>query len=261
MAQRVDNRYILLSEICDRYGVSAREAFSELPAPSFVKMDGEGIALWEQSVVQQWFENRVQSVARQHANRMADMKREITEAEATLSRLNTDITYKERELRQLQGVIKSIEISADGAPGTDPKLWSWEAPLSLPTRLHGVYRLIKDHKIAYIGQSIDIFGRIATHAHNKDFDQFSYALVDGGKDALNEIESALIIIERPPGNHSRSGQLQHPTGHRWSQAEAEAVLRRYKQDEERRPVKGGGYQNESSSVEHQFGNVGVPEST
>ena len=91
--------------------------------------------------------------------------------------------------------------------------------------------------------------RISTHATQKDFDQISYARVDGDRETLNEIESALIITERPPWNHSYEGNLTHPTGHGWTREEALAILDKYRREkrQEQTPPRTFGGRHEWSS--------------
>ena len=60
----------------------------------------------------------------------------------------------------------------------------------------GVYFLIKGSKVIYVGQSVNVFARISSHAQYKDFD--SYAYVSCAKDRLDILESLYIHTLNPP---------------------------------------------------------------
>jgi len=74
----------------------------------------------------------------------------------------------------------------------------------------GVYFLIKDNRVVYVGQSVNIFARIASHASHKDFD--SYAYVSCPKDQLDILESLYIHTLIPPlqGKNSKGGGYSAP---------------------------------------------------
>ena len=148
--------------------------------------------------------------------------RTIQDLEKTAHDLQERIKSAEAQKRHLSLVANVVDASM-----RPDAYWPWEPPMPAPKRLRGVYRLMKDGKTVYIGQSVNIISRITEHAAEKDFDQFSYALVDGGREALNDVESALIIMERPPENHGADGRLRHPTGQQWSREEAQAILDEY----------------------------------
>lgn len=55
----------------------------------------------------------------------------------------------------------------------------------------GVYFLIKNNEVVYVGQSIDVYGRLSTHKKNgKDFDSFAFIQCEKGM--LNDLESLYI---------------------------------------------------------------------
>ena len=67
-----------------------------------------------------------------------------------------------------------------------------------------VYFLFKKGRLIYIGQSINLLNRLATHTHTRlTFDEVYYLEV-GGHDTtwLNDIERACIINLRPAFNQS-----------------------------------------------------------
>ncbi len=65
----------------------------------------------------------------------------------------------------------------------------------------GVYFLIKDKEVVYVGQSIDIYGRLSKHrADGRDFD--SFAFIQCEKALLNDLESLYISAFVPFMNSS-----------------------------------------------------------
>lgn len=159
------------------------------------------------------------------------LKREKTELQGTVASLTETARDLQSEINRMKGRLRRLicapdTLDASTKQGTEA-IWPWEAPMPVPKHMQGVYRLMRQGKTIYIGQSVNIMSRVFSHMAEKDFDQFSYALVDGGREALNEVESALIIIERPPANHGTDGRLRHPTGHQWTREEAQAVLDKY----------------------------------
>lgn len=61
----------------------------------------------------------------------------------------------------------------------------------------GIYFLIKDNRVVYVGQSVSVHSRIGGHK-DKDFDHYAYILC--GKEILDALESLYIHVLRPPLN-------------------------------------------------------------
>lgn len=60
----------------------------------------------------------------------------------------------------------------------------------------GIYFLIADNDVIYVGQSIDVFGRIARHRRDgRMFD--SFAFMPCAKDRLDKTEAAYILAFMP----------------------------------------------------------------
>ena len=74
----------------------------------------------------------------------------------------------------------------------------------------GVYFLIKGSKVIYVGQSVNVFARISSHAQYKDFD--SYAYVSCSRDKLDILESLYIHTLSPPlqGKNYNGGGFSAP---------------------------------------------------
>jgi hypothetical protein len=71
----------------------------------------------------------------------------------------------------------------------------------------GVYFLIDGDKVVYVGQSVNVYARIALH-HDKAFDRFAF--IPCGKKVLDSLESLYIHILRPPLNADTHGRKQAP---------------------------------------------------
>jgi hypothetical protein len=76
----------------------------------------------------------------------------------------------------------------------------------------GVYFLIKDDRVVYVGQSVNVFVRISHHVQHKDFD--SYAYVNCPRDKLDILESLYIHALSPPlqGKNSHDEGYSAPIG-------------------------------------------------
>jgi len=71
----------------------------------------------------------------------------------------------------------------------------------------GVYFLIDGNKVVYVGQSVNVYARIASH-HDKGFDSFAFIPCD--KATLDNLESLYIHVLRPPLNADMHGRKQAP---------------------------------------------------
>lgn len=70
----------------------------------------------------------------------------------------------------------------------------------------GIYFLIKDNKIVYVGQSVNIFKRIKNHKRTKDFDYYNYILLPEVSDnRLNDVEMKYIAAFSPKYNKQIAG--------------------------------------------------------
>ncbi len=65
--------------------------------------------------------------------------------------------------------------------------------------MSGVYFLIKDGKIVYVGQARNVLSRIGEHIDTKDFDEWTWIAVT--LDRLNITELAYIRHFNPPLNN------------------------------------------------------------
>ena len=63
--------------------------------------------------------------------------------------------------------------------------------------ISGIYFLVKDKKVVYVGQSVSVLRRIGTHVY-KEFDSFAFVPCD--QSLLDRLESLYIHLLRPPLN-------------------------------------------------------------
>lgn len=74
-----------------------------------------------------------------------------------------------------------------------------------PYEFSGIYFLIQDNEIVYVGQSVNVLRRIGTHA-DKKFDAFAFVPCD--KKALDKLETLYIHLLRPPLNGEYPGGVK-----------------------------------------------------
>lgn len=93
----------------------------------------------------------------------------------------------------LANVPKKLVHALASAPYTKEEILAAALPAKSMT---GVYFLMLDGEVTYVGQSIDLLGRISRHKREgKEFDSFAYILC--GKDDLNDMEAKYITILMP----------------------------------------------------------------
>jgi len=113
------------------------------------------------------------------------------------------------ELKQLQGQVgnarHSLEVQSASSVLTKATLLNEEeivaGKMDLPVR-SGVYFLIRHFEVVYVGQSINVFGRIGQHAASKEFDSFSF--IPAHPLELDVLESLYIHTLHPPLNAKRN---------------------------------------------------------
>ena len=76
--------------------------------------------------------------------------------------------------------------------------------------MRGVYFLILDERVVYIGQSVDVHCRISEHKRRgRKFSRFFILSVP--HESLDEIEAKYIVLLRPEGNIGRKNKLIFPS--------------------------------------------------
>jgi hypothetical protein len=107
---------------------------------------------------------------------------------------NTKLRIKTRELElRLSELLEDIDEMGLLSLG---QILSAKQPLK---SFCGVYFLIHKRKIVYVGQSVNVYARVATHANTlKEFDSWSF--IESEPDQLNDLESLYIRKFNPPLN-------------------------------------------------------------
>jgi len=115
------------------------------------------------------------------------LKAEIANLEFRLSRLSHVEKMKTASSKLTNKVLLSEdEIVSAAVP--------WQ-------RSSGIYFLVSGHEVVYVGQSVNVYSRIAQHL-NKDFDRYAYVPCD--VDVLDILESLYIHCLRPKLNGNKS---------------------------------------------------------
>ena len=116
-----------------------------------------------------------------------------------------------KELELKRGILQKHELHDKTALTLTNKILLNEeeiVSLSNPWELAtGVYFLIGGDKVVYVGQSTNIYSRIASHT-DKLFD--SFAFIPCKKELLDSLESLYIHVLRPPLNGNQHGGKQAP---------------------------------------------------
>lgn len=116
--------------------------------------------------------------------RVIGLKDEIDELERKIDRLNT---HKILSINSAKLTGKSLLTESEIVNGAT----EWNM-------ICGIYFLIKENNVVYIGQSQDIFHRISAHFKDKIFDSIAYISCD--PDLLDKMESLYIHALRPKLN-------------------------------------------------------------
>lgn len=90
----------------------------------------------------------------------------------------------------------------------------------------GIYFLCHEGVVVYVGQSINVFGRVGSHIGDKTFDCIYFVRVPASD--LNYVEGCLINQLRPKYNFANNGRLVMPISVR-AQQESKAVYEESRQ--------------------------------
>lgn len=150
-------------------------------------------------------EQRKISVAKSVATRKANIaKRKAEEAayKEYAQKLKFGIIELEGQLDRLREAVKqevnfgeAIKKLTSGVLLREHEIVEHAVPA---TTAVGVYFLIQDKRIVYVGQSTNVFSRIFTHIGSKKFD--SYVYIPCEKEKLDKLESLYIHFLSPPLN-------------------------------------------------------------
>lgn len=152
-----------------------------------------------QASVQKGIETRRRNAAKRREQedltkqKALDLKYKIAELESRLNEL--------QELEQFGGQLNRLT-------GKTLMPESMIVESSFPySDMSGIYFLIKDGEVVYIGQSVSIFARIAEHRKSKDFDSINW--IPCKKEMLDKMESLYIHFIQPPLNGRHVNGVPH----------------------------------------------------
>lgn len=137
---------------------------------------------------------REQEEAEAHAravNLRAELKLGLRELKAQVNELQERrdaLVFMERMGKTLEPITSRVLLSEHEIIQGSHK-WTGQ---------RGVYFLIRGNRVVYVGQSVNVFGRIGCHASNLEFD--SVAWLPCPADVIDKLESLYIHTLRPEKN-------------------------------------------------------------
>lgn len=156
--------------------------------------------------------NRTPEQKQESARKMVETKRKNIEIRNSNDQaLKDSINPLKIKIKKLREEIKTLEthkifnevsISLSGKGlATEAEIVSKSQPYE---HISGVYFLIKNDRIIYVGQSVSIFTRISVHAKEKiiPFDSVAWSLCN--YEIMNHIESLYIHLLRPACNGNQT---------------------------------------------------------
>ena len=101
----------------------------------------------------------------------------------------------------------AVRLVVKGRPAIESAVRNAAAELPSCTQGCGVYFLLEDSNIVYVGQSVDVAMRVAQHRKDssKVFNRACWVPVP--KDELDDVEAALIALLKP--RHNTRGVIEH----------------------------------------------------
>lgn len=124
-------------------------------------------------------------------DRLSNLKREVAELEVRKRELSKDVSHLLGDFADISPALTQIKHSL--LP-KDVIIAKSKEDKGIAC---GIYFLIKDDEIVYIGQSVNIASRLSQHT-NKDFDRMSFILCN--KSELNILETLYILAYQPKLN-------------------------------------------------------------
>jgi hypothetical protein len=144
-------------------------------------------------------ETRRQNIERRKAE-VAQIERQATELKFGIDKLKKEHQNFERDVYfgklssklNIEGLLREEDIVKNSTP--------WDG-------VCGVYFLILNGRVVYVGQSVNVYQRIGQHSTQKKFD--SYAYIPCEKSMLDRLESIYIYFLMPEfnGNKVNYGKL------------------------------------------------------
>jgi len=155
-------------------------------------------------------EERKAIAAKGLATRRANKAKAIAEYEARAKyagELGAKIAHMEEQMTKTSHQLEIYQIAALSKKTLlrEEELVSASLPWVIAI---GVYFLIQDHEVVYVGQSINVFSRVREHGTSKVFNRFAYIACTN--DELDLLESLYIHYLRPKYNGEVNGHVFAP---------------------------------------------------
>ncbi|WP_208324740.1 hypothetical protein [Modicisalibacter xianhensis] len=142
-------------------------------------------------------------VARAKARGLTIDPEPLEQAERTIEAAKAELAELERLISARRHEVKWSELSVELTGErllTEDEIVAGKKPFEDHS---GVYFLIKDNQVVYVGQSVNVMNRVRVHSKDRDFDSYAIILVDTAY--LDIVESLYIHLLNPPQNGRFTG--------------------------------------------------------
>ncbi|RUR26795.1 hypothetical protein ELY33_16950 [Vreelandella andesensis] len=218
----MQEQYVSTSQLCERYGrpdFIPREVFRQWIGKSrmnkLIEVDGVTAAgyiyRWENKgkpiKSRQNLYRPIDIIARARAKNHIVRPPKVERVRNTLASLEARYAELEAATTNMPHQINMHQLSSSL---TDRRLLTAKEIVKNSGKtphLTGVYFLIKDENVVYVGQSVNIISRVAAHVKQKDFDRFAFVPCDAQD--LDVLESLYIHFLQPELNGLLNGDNGH----------------------------------------------------
>ena len=129
---------------------------------------------------------------------------EVISAKQELTRLQLELSKAKNKLQTLRHTFGQV------MPDNSAFAFALHLERGPPLdRITGIYFLLREKKVIYVGQSLDVLTRVKAHRSDKVFDDYLFYRCE--KHELNKLESVMIHWLEPELNRDRNGKLHAPS--------------------------------------------------
>lgn len=148
---------------------------------------------------------RREIAAKSHATRKANKEAILAKTAALMTDRRGTILQLEKQISELEGRLENLreqeEFATVSAAINGGRFCTEEEIVDASEKwdgVSGVYFLISNGRVVYVGQSVNVYTRIFSHQTFKQFDRFAF--IPCKPNMLNRVESLYIHVLRPPLN-------------------------------------------------------------
>lgn len=218
----MENQYVDASQLCGRHGrpeFIPREIFRQWLGKSRLNKLLEIDGISASGYINRWankgkpIKSRqnlyrpIDLVARARAKMHAVCPPKLERARMTLAALEARYSEPEAATANMPHQINMHQLSSSL---TDRRLLTAKEIIrnsGKTPHLTGVYFLIKNEEVVYVGQSVNIISRVSAHVKQKEFDRFAFVPCDAQD--LDVLESLYIHFLQPELNGLLNGDNGH----------------------------------------------------